>query len=194
MKHYAFIAASAPWTNQKLYDHAIDFMENTKLPKLAKVYPLSLVERNSLDIWIDKELRKGYIHLSTSPIAAPFFFVKKYNRSLWPVIYYKALNEITVKNYYPISRIADLIESLSKALIFTKIDLRWGYNNVHIKEVDKWKTAFITRQGFFETIVIYFWFSNAPATFQSIMNDDSYKTSNGVFRWHFNIWDMFEGT
>jgi len=57
-------------------------MENAKLPKLAKVYLLSLVERNSLDIWIDKELRKGYIHLSTSPIAAPFFFVKKYNRSL----------------------------------------------------------------------------------------------------------------
>ena len=61
---------------------------------------------------------------STSPIAAPFFFVKKHDGSLRPVIDYRALNEITVKNCYPIPRIADLIESLSKTSIFTKIDLR----------------------------------------------------------------------
>jgi len=67
---------------RKPYDHAIDFMEGAKLPKPAKVYLLSLAERNSLDTWIDEELRKGYIHLSTSPIAAPFFFVKKHDRSL----------------------------------------------------------------------------------------------------------------
>jgi len=66
----------------KLYDHAIDFMEGAKLPKPAKVYPLSLVERNSLDTWIDEELKKGYICPSTSPIAAPFFFVKKHDGSL----------------------------------------------------------------------------------------------------------------
>jgi len=109
---------------QKPYDHAIDFMEGAKLPKPAKVYLLSLAERNSLDSWNDKELRKGYIRPSTSPIAAPFFFVKKHDGSLRSVMDYRALNEITVKNCYPISRIADLIESLSKALIFTKIDLR----------------------------------------------------------------------
>ena len=124
-------------------------MENAKLPKLAKVYLLSLVERNSLDIWIDKELRKGYICSSTSPIATPFFFVKKHNENLRPIMDYKALNAITVKNRHPIPRIADLVESLSKASIFTKIDLRWGYNNVYIKEEDEWKTAFITRQGLF---------------------------------------------
>jgi len=67
---------------QKLYDHAIDFMEGAKLPKPAKVYLLSLAERNSLDTWIDEELRKGYIHLSISLIAALFFFVKKHDRSL----------------------------------------------------------------------------------------------------------------
>ena len=84
---------------------------------------------------------------------------------------YRALNRITIKNCYPIPRIADLIESLSKASIFTKIDLRWGYNNVHIKEEDEWKTAFITRQGLFKTTVMYFGFSNILATFQSIIND-----------------------
>jgi len=66
----------------KPYDHAIDFMEGVKLPKLTKVYPLSLVERNSLDTWIDEKLRKDYICLFTSPITAPFFFVKKHNKSL----------------------------------------------------------------------------------------------------------------
>jgi len=109
---------------QKPYDHAIDFIEGAKLPKPTKVYPLSLVKRNSLDTWINEELRKGYIRLSTSPIAAPFFFVKKHDGSLRPVMDYRALNAITVKNCYPIPRIADLIESLSKASIFTKIDLR----------------------------------------------------------------------
>ena len=66
----------------KLYNHAIDFVEDTMLPKLAKVYPLSLVERNSLNMWINKELRKRYIQPSTSLIAALFFFVKKHNGSL----------------------------------------------------------------------------------------------------------------
>jgi len=84
---------------------------------------------------------------------------------------YRALNAITVKNCYPIPRIADLIESLSKVSIFTKIDLRWGYNNIHIKEEDEWKTAFITRRDLFEATVMYFGFSNAPVTFQSIIND-----------------------
>jgi len=121
----------------KLYDHAIDFVEDTMLFKPAKVYLLSLVERNSLDIWINEKLRKGYIQLSTSPIAAPFFFVKKHDGSLQPIIDYRALNGITIKNCYPIPRIANLIESLSKASIFTKIDLRWGYNNVYIKEEDE---------------------------------------------------------
>jgi len=109
---------------RKPYDYDIDFMEGTKLPKPAKVYLLSLAERNSLNTWINEELRKGYIHPSTSPIAAPFFFVKKHDRSLQPIMDYRVLNAITIKNCYLIPRIANLIESLSKALIFTKIDLR----------------------------------------------------------------------
>ena len=155
----------------KLYDHVIDFVKDTMFSKLAKVYLLSLVERNSLNMWIDEELRKRYIWLSTSPTVALFFFVKKYNRSLQSVIDYRALNGITIKNCYPIPRLADLIESLSKASIFTKIDLRWGYNNVYIKEEDEWKIVFITRWGLFEATVIYFGFSNVLATFQSMMND-----------------------
>ena len=81
---------------RKLYDHAIDFMEGTKLPKPAKVYPLSLAERNSLDSWINEELRKGYICPSTSPIVALFFFVKKHNGSLRPIVTpYKSLGKLS---------------------------------------------------------------------------------------------------
>jgi len=83
---------------RKPYDHAIDFEEGAKLPKPAKVYLLSLAERNSLDSWIDEKLRKGYIQPSTSLIAAPFFFVKKHDESLQPVMDYRVLNRITVKN------------------------------------------------------------------------------------------------
>ena len=113
--------------------------------KPAKVYLLFLAERNSLDIWINKELRKGYIQSSASLIAVLFFFVKKHNRSLQSIMDYRALNGITVKNHYPISRIANLIKLLSKASIFTKIDLRWGYNNIYIRKGNEWKTVFIIR-------------------------------------------------
>ena len=122
---------------QKLYDHAIEFEKDMILLKPAKVYPLSVLERNSLDLWIDEELVKGYIQLSTSPIAALFFFIKKYDGSLCLVMDYRALNGITIKNHYLIPQIADLIELLSYTLIFTKNNLRWGYNNVHIKKEDK---------------------------------------------------------
>ena len=156
---------------RKTYDHPIDFVEGKPLPKPGKLYPLSPHQKNSLDDWIDEELRKGYIRPSKSPVAASFFFVKKQDGSLRPCMDYRSLNEVTVKNRYPIPRIADLIDSLSQASIFTKIDLRWGYNNVRIRQGDEWKTAFITKRGLFEATVMYFGFSNAPATFQAMMND-----------------------
>ena len=83
---------------------------------------------------------------------------------------YRALNEITVKNRYPIPRISDLIDALSHASIFTKIDLRWGYNNVRIKEGDEWKAAFSTSRGLFEPRVMFFGLTNSLATFQALMN------------------------
>lgn len=155
--------------SRKEYDHAIEFLPGAELPKPAKLYPLSPAERISLDEWLNEELRKGYLRPSKSPIAAPFFYVHK--PKLRPIMDYRSLNEITVKNRYPIPRINDLIDALSNATVFTKIDLRWGYNNVRIKEGDEWKTAFITQRGLFEALVMYFGFANAPATFQAMMNE-----------------------
>jgi hypothetical protein len=156
---------------RKPYDHAIEFEEEALLPKPAKLYALSPKEKNSLDEWLTEELRKGYIQKSKSPIAAPVFFIKKKDGTLRLVQDYRKLNAITVKNRYPIPRIMDLVNSLSQAKVFTKIDLRWGYNNVRIKKGDEWKTAFVTHRGLFEAKVMYFGFSNAPATFQAMMND-----------------------
>ena len=121
----------------KPYDHAIEFVEGTPLPRPAKLYPLSPKEKEALDAWLNEELRKGYIRKSKSPVAAPVFFVKKKDGSLRLVQDYQELNEITVKNHYPIPRISDLIDSLSKAKVFTKIDLQWGYNNVRIRKGDE---------------------------------------------------------
>jgi len=81
----------------KLYNHAIEFEKDTTLFKLAKIYLLFVLERNSLDLWIGEELRKDYIQLFISLIAVLFFFVKKYNESWCPVMDYKTLNGITIK-------------------------------------------------------------------------------------------------
>ena len=156
---------------RKPYDHSIEFEKEHTLPWAAKLYPLSPKEKNSLDEWITEELRKGYICPLKSPVAAPVFFVKKKDGSLRLVQDYCKLNDITVKNQYPIPCINNLVDSLSQAKVFSKIDLQWGYNNVRIKKGNEWKTAFVRHRGLFEAKVMYFGFTNAPATFPTMMNE-----------------------
>ena len=156
---------------RKAWDHGIEFINDAELPKASKPIPLPPMERNSLDDWIDEELRKGYIRKSKSPLAAPVFFVMKKNGKLRLCTDYRRLNDITIKNKYPLPRMSELLDSLSKARVFTKMDLRWGYTNVRMKENDIWKAAFITHRGLFEPRVMYFGLTNAPATFQRMMND-----------------------
>jgi len=81
------------------------------------------------------------------------------------------LNSKTIKNVYPLPLISDLINRLRGARYFTKLDVRWGYNNVRIKEGDEWKAAFHTNRGLFEPLVMFFGLTNSPATFQTMMND-----------------------
>ena len=104
-------------------------------------------------------------------MASPFFFVKKKEGSLRPVQDYRYLNSITVKNQYPLPLIPELIDKLKGAKIFSKFDVRWGYNNVRIKEGDEWKAAFKTNRGLFEPTVMFFGLTNSPATFQGMMNE-----------------------
>jgi len=84
---------------------------------------------------------------------------------------YRYLNEWTIKNNYPLPLISDVLENIGTKRIFTKMDLRWGYNNVRIKEGDKWKVAFTTLEGSFEPMVMFFRLTNSPATFQAMMNE-----------------------
>ena len=83
---------------------------------------------------------------------------------------YQYLNEWTIKNNYPLLLISDVLENIGTKKVFTKMDLRWSYNNVRIKKRDEWKAVFITLEGFFEPIVIFFGLTNSPATFQAMMN------------------------
>src|ERR1700723_4296912 len=84
---------------------------------------------------------------------------------------YRYLNEWTVKNFFPLPLILEIIDKVGKAKLFTKLDLQWGYNNVHIKEGDEWKAAFATHWGSFESLVMFFRMTNSPPTFQNMMND-----------------------
>ena len=104
-------------------------------------------------------------------MAALVFFIKKKNGSLRLVQDYRALNSMTVKNKYSLSLISELVSQLYRARYFTKLDVHWGFNNVHIKPRDKWKVAFQTNQGMFEPLVMFFGMTNSLATFQTIMND-----------------------
>jgi len=84
---------------------------------------------------------------------------------------YRYLNEWTIKNNYPLPLISDILENIGTKKLFTKMDLRWGYNNVRIKEGDEWKAAFTMLEGSFEPTVMFFGLTNSPATFQAIMNE-----------------------
>jgi len=123
------------------WDYAIELIPGSE-PKSLKVYPLSPVEQKELDIFLEENLHTGRIHLSKSPMAAPVFFFKKKNGSLWLVQDYHTLNSMTVKNKYPLPLISELVSQLHGARYFTKLDIHWGFNNICIKPGDKWKTAF----------------------------------------------------
>jgi len=129
------------------------------------------VEQKELDAFLEENLRTGRIRPSKSPMAAPVFFIKKKDGSLRLVQDYCALNSMTVKNKYPLPLISELVSQLRGARYFTKLDVRWGFNNVRIKPRDEWKAAFRTNRGLFEPLVMFFGMTNSPATFQTMMND-----------------------
>ena len=156
---------SRPW------DHAIELKKDAPSTLPGKIYSLTQSEQKALQEFIKEHLQKGYIRPSKSPYAAPFFFIKKKDGKLRPVQDYRRINEWTIKNRYPLPLIPELINRVKGATLFSKFDVRWGYNNVRIKEGDEWKAAFITNQGLFEPRVMFFGLTNSPATFQTMMNE-----------------------
>jgi len=106
------------------------------------VYLLNVKEQEELDKFLKEHLKLEQIRPSKSPCVAPFFFIKKKNGSLRPVQDYRRLNKVTIKNKYPLPLIQELIEKVQGDKYFTKLDIRWGYNNVRIREGDEWKAVF----------------------------------------------------
>ncbi|THG98618.1 hypothetical protein EW145_g7394 [Phellinidium pouzarii] len=155
---------------ERPYDHAIDLKPDF-IPRDCKLYSMTPQEEVALDEFLTENLRKGYIRPSKSPMASPFFFVDKKDGTLRPCQDYRALNEGTIKNAYPLPLIGDLMDKLRNAKYFTKLDLRSGYNNIRIKEGDQHKAAFKTIRGLFKPTVMFFGLCNSPATFQMFMND-----------------------
>ena len=154
---------------RKAWDHAIDLKPDF-VPRKAKNIPLSLQEQKEVEEFLNNQLSKGYIRESKSPQTSAVFFIPKKDMKKQMVQDYRHLNSGTVRNNYLLPLISELVDKVGKAKYFTKFDLRWGYNNVWIKEGDEWKAAFTTHRGVFELLVMYFGLMNSPATFQTMMN------------------------
>jgi len=152
------------------YDCAIELLPGTTFPS-SRLYNLSRPERETMETYINDSLAAGIIRPSSSPLGAGFFFVSKKDKSLRPCIDFRGLNNITVKNKYPLPLISSAFEPLQGATIFSKLDLRNAYHLVRIRKGDEWKTAFNTPLGHFEYLVMPFGLTNAPAVFQALVND-----------------------
>ena len=151
-------------------DHRIELLPGNAPPSRS-TYHMSYEELDQLKRQLEDYLEHGQIQPSKSPFGAPVLFVKKKDGSLRMCVDYRALNKITIKNRYPLPRIEELFDRLQGAKYFSKIDLRSGYHQIRIAEEDIPKTAFRTRYGHFEFLVLPFGLTNAPATFMTLMHD-----------------------
>ena len=139
---------------RKPWDHAIDLKDTFKSKK-GRIIPLLPQEQEEVTVFLDDQLKKGYIRPSKSPQTSPVFFMPKKDGKKHMVQDYRYLNEFMVKNNYPLLLIGQLVDKLQGSKVFMKMDLRWGYNNIQIKEGDKWKAAFVCFHGAFEPLVMY---------------------------------------
>ncbi|KAF8703952.1 hypothetical protein RHS03_06141, partial [Rhizoctonia solani] len=139
-------------------------------PLNSPLYSMTDAKSSTLKDWLRDELKAGKIQPSKSSISSPVMFVPKKDGTRRLVVDYRCLNNRTKKNVYPLPCPDDLMAQLCGAKVFTKLDLRWGYNNVQVKEGDKWKTAFCTKYGLYKSLVMTFGLTNAPAAFQHFMN------------------------
>ena len=154
-------------------DREIEFaieLQPCTAPISRRPYCMPPNELAELKKQIQELLDKGYIRPSTSPCGCPALFVKKKDKSLSLCVDYRPLNAVTVKNKYPLPRIDVLFDKLADAKVFSKIDLRSGYHQIKIHPEDIPKTAFSTKYGLYEYLVMSFGLTNAPAHFMYLMN------------------------
>ena len=147
-------------------DREVDWTEPISIPS----YRMAPTELRELKAHLEELLSKGFIRPSISPWGAPVLFVKKKYGSLRLCIDYIQLNRITIHNQYPLSMIDELFDQLQGSQVYSKIDLRSGYHQLRVQESDVTKTAFRTRYGHYEFLVMSFGLTNAPAAFMDLMN------------------------
>ncbi|GBG67444.1 hypothetical protein CBR_g579 [Chara braunii] len=159
--------------------HTIEIIPRSSIPK-GRIYRTSPSGLDELRRQLKELVEKGWIRLSVSPYGSPVLFVSKKGGTLRMCIDYRGLNAITVKNREPLPRIDDLLDRVQGCRYFSKIDLKSGYHQIAIRPEDQHKTAFQTRYGLYEFVVIPFGLRNAPGTFQHAVNR--------IFHGH---WDKF---
>jgi hypothetical protein len=155
---------------ERPWDHTIDLKEGAPSTLISRDIRLSQLEQEELKKFLKEHQEQGTIRPSKSPYAAAFFFIRKKNGKLRPVQDYRPVNAWTIRNKYPLPLIPQQIDHLRGCTLFTKVDIRWGYNAVKIKKGHEWKAAFTTNEGLFEPTVMFFGLTNSPATFQTMMN------------------------
>jgi hypothetical protein len=154
---------------ERKVEFAIGLIPGTA-PISKRAYKVSKPELVELKKQIDELSEKGYIRPSTSPWAAPVLFVEKKDGTRRMCIDYQALNEVRIKNKYPLPRIEDPFDQLRGANVFSKIDMRSGYHQLRIRPSDIPKTTFITKYGLYEFTIMSFGLTNASAFFMNLMN------------------------
>jgi hypothetical protein len=147
----------------------IDLLPGT-VPTFKRPYKRSVEELKGLKKQLTELQEAGYLRSSSSPWGAPVLFVQKKDGSQRMCVDYRSLNDVTVKNKYPLPHIEDLFDQMRGARVFSKIDLRSGYHQMKIRPSDIPKTAFSTRYGLYEFTVMSFGLTNAPAYFMNLMN------------------------
>jgi hypothetical protein len=139
-------------------------------PISRRPYNMTPKELAELKVQLNELLDKGCICPSSSPWGCPALFVKKKDQSLRLCVDYRPLNAITIKDKYPLPHIDILFDQLASARVFSKVDLRLGYHQIKIRPEDVPKTAFSTRYGLYEYLIMSFGLTNAPAHFMYLMN------------------------
>jgi hypothetical protein len=156
-------------TSERAIEFKIELQPGTA-PISKAPYKMSREELVELKIQLKDLLDKGFIHPSSSPWGCPALFISKKDKGLRLCVDYRPLNVVTIKNKYPLPHIDILLDQLVGAQVFSKIDLCSGYHQIKIRDEDIPKTAFSTRYGLYEYLIMSFGLTNAPAHFMSLMN------------------------
>ena len=163
--------ASKRFPDWRPWDHAIELKDDAPTSINCCVYPLSPKEKEEQCKFLSQNLRLQQIRRSKSPYTSGFFLIQKKDGKFRPVQDYRNLNKWMIPNKYPLPLISELIYDLMEKRLFSKFDIRWGYNNIRIKEGNEYKAAFKTSKGLFEPTVMFFGLTNSLATFQTMMDD-----------------------